>query len=58
MEEYKSNSHKSRQNQNDDIPEKELKGCQWFCQIEEKNGLQKITNVFVPEDVDDVKAIF
>lgn len=24
MEEYKSNSHKSRQNQNDDIPEKRV----------------------------------
>lgn len=37
MEEYKSNSHKSRQNQNDDIPEKRVEnGCQWFCQIEEK----------------------
>ena len=32
MDEYKSNSHKSRQNQNDDIPEKKVeKSCQWFC---------------------------
>lgn len=59
MEEYKSNSHKSRQNQNDDIPEKRVeKVVSGSVKSKKKNGLQKITNVFVPEDVDDVKAIF
>lgn len=50
MEEYKSNSHKSRQNQNDDIPEKRVeKVVSGSVKSKKKNGLQKITNVFVPE---------
>ena len=57
MVEYKSNSHKSRQNQNDDIPEKRVeKVVSGSVKSKKKNGLQKITNVFVPEDVDDVKS--
>ena len=57
MEEYKSNSHKSRQNQNDDIPEKRVeKVVSGSVKSKKKNSLQKITNVFVPEDVDDVKS--
>ena len=57
MEEYKSNSHKSRRNQNDDIPEKRVeKVVSGSVKSKKKNGLQKITNVFVPEDVDDVKS--
>lgn len=57
MDEYKSNSHKSRQNQNDDIPEKKVeKVVSGSVKSKKKNGLQKITNVFVPEDVDDVKS--
>lgn len=52
MEEYKSNSHKSRQNQNDDIPEKRVeKVVSGSVKSKKKNGLQKITNVFVPDDV-------
>ena len=48
MEEYKSNSHKSRQNQNDDIPEKRVeKVVSGSVKSKKKNGLQKITNVFV-----------
>lgn len=57
MDEYKSNSHKSRQNQNDDIPEKKVeKVVSGSVKSKKKNSLQKITNVFVPEDVDDVKS--
>ena len=57
MEEYKSNSHKSRQSQNDNIPEKKVeKVVIGSVKSKKKNGLQKITNVFVPEDVDDVKS--
>lgn len=57
MGEYKSNSHKSRQNQNDYIPEKRVeKVVSGSVKSKKKNGLQKITNVFVPEDVDDVKS--
>lgn len=52
MGEYKSNSHKSRQNQNDDIPEKRVeKVVSGSVKSKKKNGLQKITNVFVPDDV-------
>ncbi len=57
MEEYKSNSHKSRQMQVDDIPEKKVeKIVSGSVKSKKKTGLQKITNVFVPEDVDDVKS--
>lgn len=57
MEEYKSNSHKSRQNQNDDIPEKRVeKVVSGSVKSKKKNCLQKIANVFVPEDVDAVKS--
>ncbi len=57
MEEYKSNSHKSRQNPVDDIPEKKVeKIVSGSVKSKKKSGLQKITNVFVPEDVDDVKS--
>lgn len=57
MEEYKSNSHKSRQTQVDDIPEKKVeKIISGSVKSKKKTGLQKITNVFVPEDVDDVKS--
>ena len=46
MEEYKSNSHKSRQNQNDDIPEKRVeKVVSGSVKSKKKNGLQKITMV-------------
>ena len=57
MGEYKSNSHKSRQNQNDDIPEKRVeKVVRGSVKSKKKICLQKITNVFVREDVDDVKS--
>lgn len=39
MEEYKSNSHKSRQNQNDDIPEKRVeKVVSGSVKSKKKNG--------------------
>lgn len=57
MEEYRSNSHKSKQNQTDDIPEKKVeKVVSGSVKSKKKSGLQKITNVFVPEDVDNVKG--
>ncbi len=57
MEEYKSNSHKLRQIQNDDVPEKKVeKVVSGSVKAKKKNGLQKLTEVFVPEDVDNVKA--
>lgn len=57
MEEYKSNSHKSKERQNEPIPEKKVeKVISGSAKSKKKSGLQKITNVFVPEDVEDVKS--
>lgn len=57
MGEYKSNSHKSKEKQNEPIPEKKVeKVISGSAKSKKKSGLQKITNVFVPEDVDDVKS--
>lgn len=57
MEEYKSNSHKSRERQNEPIPEKKVeKVISGSAKSKKKSGLRKITNIFVPEDVEDVKS--
>lgn len=57
MGEYKSNSHKSKERQNEPIPEKRVeKVISGSAKSKKKSGLQKITNVFVPEDVEDVKS--
>lgn len=57
MEEYKSNSHKARERKNEPIAEKKVeKIISGSAKSKKKSGLQKITNVFVPEDVDDVKS--
>lgn len=48
MDEYKSNSHKSRQNQNDDIPEKKVeKVVSGSVKSKKKNGLQKISTALI-----------
>lgn len=57
MAEYKSNSHKSREENNEPIPEKKVeKIVSGSVKSKKKSGLQKITNVFIPEDVDNVKS--
>lgn len=57
MEEYKSNSHKARERKNEPVAEKKVeKIISGSAKSKKKSGLQKITNVFVPEDVDDVKS--
>lgn len=57
MEEYKSNSHKARERKNEPVTEKKVeKIISGSAKSKKKSGLQKITNVFVPEDVDDVKS--
>lgn len=57
MEEYKSNSHKVRERKNEPVAEKKVeKIISGSAKSKKKSGLQKITNVFVPEDVDDVKS--
>lgn len=56
-ENYKSNSHKSRERQNELMPEKNVeKVISGSARSRKKSGIQKITNVFVPEDVEDVKS--
>ena len=57
MEEYKSNSHKSRERKSEPVTEKKVeKIISGSAKSKKKSGLHKITNVFVPEDVDDVKS--
>jgi len=57
MEEYKSNSHKAREQKNEPVAEKKVeKIISGSAKSKKKSGLQKITNVLVPEDVDDVKS--
>jgi hypothetical protein len=57
MEEYRSNSNKSKEQSNELIPEKKVeKIVSGPVKSKKKNGIQKITNVFVPEDVDSVKS--
>lgn len=57
MAEYKSNSHKSREENNEPIPEKKVeKVVSGSVKSKKKSGLQKITNVFIPEDVENVKS--
>lgn len=57
MAEYKSNSHKSREENNEPIPEKKVeKIISGSVKSKKKSGLQKITNVFIPEDVENVKS--
>lgn len=57
MEEYKSNSHKARERKNEPVAEKKVeKIISGSAKSKKKSGLQKITNVLVPEDVNDVKS--
>lgn len=56
-EEFKSNSHKTRENRsNTDSDKKVEKIISGSAKSKKKNGIQKITNVFVPDDVDDVRS--
>lgn len=56
-ETYRSNSHKSREQQTNNLPEKKIeKIISGSAKSKKKSGLQKITNIFIPEDVDDVKS--
>lgn len=55
--EYKSNSHKSREAGKEPIPEKKVeKIIAGSARSQKKSGIQKFTNVFLPEDVDNVKS--
>ena len=57
MEEYKSNSHKSKENQKGSIPEKKVeKVIAGTAKSKKKSEIQKFAGVFLPEDVDNVKS--
>ena len=55
-EEYKSNSHKSKEQSQAPIEKKVEKVISGSAKSKKKGGIQKFTGMFVPEDVDDVKA--
>ena len=52
MEEYKPNSHKSKETQ-EAIAEKKVTGA---VKVKKKNGFEKLAGTFVPDDVDNVKS--
>jgi hypothetical protein len=55
VEEYKSNSHKSREEQT--VPDKKVeKVISGAARSKKKAGIQKFTDLFFPEDVGDVKS--
>lgn len=57
MQEYKANSHKSKTEQNDPIPEKKVeKVIAGTVKSKKKGELQKFADVFISEDVDKVKS--
>ena len=57
MEEYKGNSNKAKEQQRALPPEKKVeKIVSGPVKSKKKNGIQKITSIFVPEDVEDVKS--
>lgn len=57
MENYESNSYKSKETQKKSVPEKKVeKIISGSAKPKKKNGLQKISNVFIPEDVENVKS--
>lgn len=57
MEEYRSNSNKSKERQNEPVPEKKVeKIVSGSVKSKKKSGIEKLTSVFVPEDVDNVKS--
>lgn len=57
MQEYKANSHKSKTEQSDPIPEKKVeKVIAGTVKSKKKGELQKFADVFISEDVDKVKS--
>ena len=56
MEEYRSNAHKTRDINNEPIPEKKIEKIVRGNVVAKKKGtLQKLAELIVPEDVNDVK---
>lgn len=57
MENYEPNSHKSKEERKEALPEKKVeKIVNGSVKSKKKNGVQKIASVFVPEDAEDVKT--
>lgn len=57
MEEYKPNSHKSKEEHRQSSPEKKVeKVVTGTVKAKKKNEIQKFAGVFLPEDVDNVKS--
>lgn len=55
MEDYKSNSHKSKQKES--VPDKKVeKVINGKARAKKKSGVRKLTDIFVAEDVNDVKS--
>lgn len=53
---FESNSHKSKQQKNEDVPEKNIeKVISGTAKTKKKSGLTKFTDVFVAEDIASVK---
>lgn len=56
MDNYESNSHKSKAERKETLPEKRIeKVVSGVVKSKKKTGLQKISNVFVSEDMETVK---
>lgn len=57
MEEYKPNSHKSKEEQKDLVPEKRVeKVISGTVKPKKKSEMQKFADVFISEDVNNVKS--
>lgn len=57
MEEYLSNSHKSKEGGKENVPEKRVgKVISGTAKSKKKNEIQKFADVFISEDVDNVKS--
>lgn len=57
MEEFKSNSYKSKESKNEPIPEKKVKKViSGTAKTKKKSGLVKMADVFIEDDVNNVKS--
>ena len=57
MEEYKSNSHKAREERKETLPEKKVeKVISGTAKSKKKNELKKFADVFISEDANNVKS--
>ena len=56
MEEYKPNSHKSKETQEAIAEKKVEKVVTGAVKVKKKNGFEKLAGTFVPDDVDNVKS--